>query len=81
MLPFSDEELLKPVLLSIDKVRPILLQDGGNIDLVKIENGKVFVRLQGACSGCSHRHVTLKNGVESALHRDIHPLLEVIEVN
>lgn len=46
MLPFSDEELLKPVELSIDKVRPMLIQDGGNVTLLKIENGKVFVRLE-----------------------------------
>lgn len=46
MLPFSDTELLKPVEASIDKVRPMLIKDGGNVTLIKIENGKVYVRLE-----------------------------------
>ncbi|RDU67638.1 hypothetical protein CQA53_01135 [Helicobacter didelphidarum] len=80
MFPFSDEELLQPVLMSIEKVRPMLLRDGGNIEVVKIQNTKVFVRLEGACSGCLSRHLTLKNGVEQTLRRDIHPDIEVVEI-
>ncbi|MDE5926100.1 MAG: NifU family protein [Helicobacter sp.] len=80
MLPFTDEELLKPVELSIDKVRPILIQDGGNVTLLKIENGKVFVRLEGACKGCPSSAQTLKFGIERALKNDIHPDIELIHV-
>lgn len=80
MLPFSDNELLKPVSISIEKVRPMLLRDGGNIEIVKIENGEVFVRFQGACSGCASKHITLKNGIEATLQRDIHPDIKVCEV-
>lgn len=80
MFPFSDKELLKPVLSSINKVRPVLLRDGGNIEVIKIENARVFVRLQGACHGCASRHITLKNGIEATLQRDIHPDIEVIEI-
>ncbi len=80
MFPFSDKELLKPVLSSINKVRPVLLRDGGDIEVIKIENARVFVRLQGACHGCASRHITLKNGIEATLQRDIHPDIEVIEI-
>ncbi len=78
MLPFSDEELLKPVELSIDKVRPLLIQDGGNVTLLRIENGKVFVRLEGACRGCPSSAQTLKFGIERTLKNDIHPDIELI---
>lgn len=78
MLPFSDEELLKPVELSINKVRPLLIQDGGNVTLLKIENGKVFVRLEGACRGCPSSTKTLKFGIERTLKNDIHPDIEII---
>ncbi|MBD5165002.1 NifU family protein [Helicobacter sp.] len=78
MLPFSDEELLKPVELSINKVRPLLIQDGGNVTLLKIENGKVFVRLEGACRGCPSSTQTLKFGIERTLKNDIHPDIELI---
>lgn len=78
MLPFSDEELLKPVELSINKVRPLLIQDGGNVTLLKIENGKVFVRLEGACKGCPSSTKTLKFVIERTLKNDIHPDIELI---
>ena len=80
MLPFSDEELLKPVEASIDKVRPMLIKDGGNVTLLKIENGKVFVRLIGACKGCPSSAQTLKFGIERTLKNDIHPDIEIINV-
>lgn len=80
MLPFSDEELSKPVEKSIDKVRPMLIKDGGNVTLIKIENGKVFVRLIGACKGCPSSAQTLKFGIERTLKNDIHPDIEIINV-
>lgn len=80
MLPFSDEELLKPVEKSINKVRPMLIRDAGNITLLKIENGKVYVRLEGACKGCPSSTQTLKFGIERTLKDDIHPDIEVINL-
>ncbi len=80
MIPFSDDELWQPVMDSIDKVRPILMRDNGNITLIKILDGKVYVRLEGACQGCPASQSTLKFGVERQLKNDIHPEIEVIEV-
>lgn len=80
MIPFSDEELLTPVLNVIDKVRPSLALDGGDIDFITVKNAKVYVQLKGACVGCSSSGSTLKYGVERQLRMDIHPELCVVNV-
>ncbi|MDE5592202.1 MAG: NifU family protein [Helicobacter sp.] len=79
-MPFSDEELLKPVETIINKVRPMLVADGGDVTLLKIQEGKVYVRLEGACKGCSSSSKTLKFGIERALKDEIHPDIEIINV-
>lgn len=49
----------------LDKVRPMLQADGGDVELVEItDDGIVKVRLQGACKGCPMSQMTLKNGIE-----------------
>lgn len=80
MIPFSDEELLAPVQSVIDKVRPSIALDGGDIDLIAVKNSKVYVQLKGACIGCASSGTTLKYGVERQLRMDIHPELEVVNV-
>jgi len=55
----------------IDKIRPALQADGGNIELVDIEDGIVKVKLLGACQGCMGAQMTLKMGVERALKEAI----------
>ncbi len=81
MVIFSDEELLEPVENVLERLRPSILLDGGNIMLEYIKDGKVFVRLEGACKGCPSSNVTLKNGIERTLRNEIHPEIEVISVN
>ena len=80
MIPFSDEELMEPVKSVIEKVRPSLALDGGDIDFITVKNGKVYVQLKGACIGCSSSGTTLKYGVERQLRMDIHPELTVVNV-
>ena len=80
MIPFTDEELMKPVQAVIDKVRPSLALDGGDISFLTVKNSKVYVQLKGACVGCASSGTTLKYGVERQLKMDIHPELEVINV-
>jgi len=80
MIPFSDEELIEPVKSVIEKVRPSLALDGGDIDFITVKNGKVYVQLKGACIGCSSSGTTLKYGVERQLRMDIHPELTVVNV-
>jgi Fe-S cluster biogenesis protein NfuA len=80
MIPFTDEELMSPVKNVIDKVRPSLALDGGDIDFITVKNSNVYVQLKGACIGCSSSGNTLKYGVERQLRMAIHPELSVINV-
>ncbi len=80
MLPFSDEELLPVVTQTLDDVRPMLISDGGDMKLLTIKNGKVYIQLQGACQGCAASGQTIKFGIERQLKINIHPDIEVISV-
>jgi len=80
MIPFTDEELMDPVKAVIEKVRPSLALDGGDIQFLTVKNSKVYIQLKGACVGCASSGTTLKYGVERQLKMDIHPELEAINV-
>jgi len=80
LIPFTDEELMSPVENVINKVRPSLALDGGDIDFITVKNSSVYVQLKGACIGCGSSGNTLKYGVERQLRMDIHPELSVINV-
>lgn len=56
---------------ALDKIRPMLQADGGNVELVEVEDGVVKVRLQGACAGCPMSQMTLKNGIEKILKEQV----------
>jgi len=74
-----DREKVEEVLESI---RPALRFDGGDVELVDIgEDGTVYVRLMGACSGCAMSLMTLKGGIEQRLKQAIPEVKEVIAVN
>ena len=66
----------------IDQIRPMLQADGGDIELVGVdeETGKVSVRLQGACRGCPGAAMTLKMGVERHLRAKVPAVTEVVPV-
>ena len=55
----------------IDKIRPMLQADGGDVKLVDVEEGVVKVRLQGACKGCPMSQMTLKNGIEKFMKQEV----------
>ncbi|MBU1701568.1 MAG: NifU family protein [Candidatus Eisenbacteria bacterium] len=60
------------------EIRPMLRRDGGDIELIDVRDNIVFVRLQGACSGCPGAAMTLKMGVERLLREEFPELEEVI---
>jgi Fe-S cluster biogenesis protein NfuA len=62
---------------AIDKIRPALQRDGGDVELVSVEDGVVKVRLQGACKGCPMSQMTLKNGIEKFLQKEIPEVVRV----
>ena len=55
----------------LDKVRPMLQADGGDVELLDVEDGVVKVRLVGACGGCPMATMTLKRGIEAKLKEEI----------
>ena len=74
------EDLESKVVEAIKYVRPSLQNDGGDIEFVKMEGYKVYVRLQGACAGCMMAEMTLKNGVERMLKYNVDDKLEVVDL-
>jgi len=64
----------------LDKIRPSLIQDGGNVELVDVDNGTVKVKLTGACDGCPMAAMTLKMGIEQLLKQEIPEVKEVVAV-
>ncbi|MEC7641149.1 MAG: NifU family protein [Nitrospinota bacterium] len=62
----------------LETLRPALLQDGGNVELVSVEDGVVKLRLVGACASCSSSLMTLKMGIEKALKKAI-PMVRCVE--
>jgi Fe-S cluster biogenesis protein NfuA len=65
---------------ALDKIRPALAADGGNVELVEVEEGVVKVRLTGACGGCPMSQMTLKMGIERHLKKEIPEVKEVVAV-
>ena len=64
----------------LNKIRPQLMMDGGNVELVEVSDGTVKVRLTGACAGCPMSTMTLKMGIEKILKQEIPEVKEVIAV-
>ena len=71
------DDLKKRVEKSLDTIRPALMADGGNVELVDVEDGIVKVRLQGACGTCPSALMTLKHGIEVRVKEDVPEILEV----
>ena len=72
------EEQIKNV---IHKLRPYLQRDGGDIEYVDFKDGSVYVRMLGACAGCTMLDATLKDGVEQILMEEVPGVLEVQNIS
>jgi len=67
--------------VALEKVRPSLQADGGNVELVEVTpEGVVKVRLTGACGSCPMRQMTLKMGIGRVLQREVPEVKEVVAV-
>lgn len=64
----------------INKIRPFLLNDGGDIEFIKYENNVVYIKMIGACSHCYMLDVTLKDGIEAAIKEEVPEVIEVRNV-
>ncbi len=65
----------------IEKLRPFLINDGGNIEFVKYENNIVYIKMMGACANCQMLDLTLKDGIEAAIQEEVPEVEEVININ
>jgi len=65
---------------ALEQIRPALLADGGDVQLVDVNDGVVTVRLRGACSGCPMAAMTLQHGIERVLKERVPEVKEVISV-
>jgi Fe-S cluster biogenesis protein NfuA len=65
---------------TIGKIRPALQADGGDVELVDVNDGVVKVRLTGACAGCPMSTMTLKAGIERILREEVPEVKEVVAV-
>ncbi len=66
---------------ALDKIRPMLQRDGGNVDLVDVDGSVVKVRLTGACHGCPMSQMTLKAGIERIIKQEVPQVTEVVAVS
>ncbi len=71
------DNLEQKVKEALESIRPSLQNDGGDIEFVKMDGNKVYVKLKGACAGCMMAQMTLKNGVERMLKYNVDENIEV----
>ena len=64
----------------IEKIRPFLMNDGGDVEFVRFEDGIVYVRMLGACAGCGSLDQTLNEGVREILVENIPGVIEVVNI-
>jgi Fe-S cluster biogenesis protein NfuA len=55
---------------ALERIRPMIAADGGDVWLIRVENATAFVQMLGACGGCPASHLTLKNGIEAVIRED-----------
>jgi Fe-S cluster biogenesis protein NfuA len=65
---------------AINRVRPALQADGGDVELVEVKDGVVSVRLTGACGGCPMATMTLRDGIERTIREEVPEVKEVVAV-
>lgn len=66
---------------TIEKIRPFLINDGGDLEYIKYEDNIVYIKLKGACQGCPMMDITIKEGIEQLLVNEIPEIKEVRNVS
>ncbi len=75
------KETEKKIIEIIDKIRPFLISDGGNIEYIKYEDGIVYVKMMGHCQDCPMIDLTLKDSIEMAITSEIPEVIEGKNIN
>lgn len=70
-----DEKIIE----TLDKIKPFLNQDGGDVKFVKFEDGICYINLTGACHGCMFADMTISNTIEDILTAEVPEVIKVVE--
>lgn len=73
-------ETINKIKLVLNRIRPFIQGDGGDVEFVRYEEGIVYVKLLGACVGCASADLTLKEGIEALLLEEVPGVLGVEQV-
>lgn len=77
----SNDNINTKIISVIDRIRPFLISDGGNLEFVKYEDNVVYVTLTGACADCPMIDITLKDGIEELIMNEIPEVKEVRNIS
>ena len=75
-----EDKIQEKVEAALNKVRPALMADGGNVELVDVKDGVVKVKLTGACGSCPMATMTLQMGVEKVIREEVPEVKELVAV-
>jgi len=75
------ENIETRIIAVIDKLRPFLISDGGNIEFVKFKDGICYVKMLGHCENCPMMDITLKDGIELAITSEVPEVIEVVNIS
>ena len=67
----NDEHIVIQIITVLEKIRPFLNRDGGDVEFVRFENGIVYVKMIGACAGCDLIDSTLQDGIATLLMEEV----------
>lgn len=76
----ENENTLKLIKKAIKKIRPYINADGGDLEFVRFEEGIVYIRLLGACVGCSSADATVKGGIETLFLEEVPGVIGVEQI-
>lgn len=74
----DNQDIINNIKEVVDKLRPYLQNDGGDVEFKRYEDGVVYVRLIGACSNCPMATMTLQDGIENALLNEVPEVVKVV---
>ena len=77
----EQEEIINKIKSIIEELKPFLISDGGTLEYIDFKDGIVYVKLGGACAGCSFLDITLKDGIEQMIMNEIPEVKEVRNIN
>ena len=76
----NKDDITLKIISMIDKIRPYLIGDGGDIEFIKYEDSKVYVKLTGACGYCMYKNDTIDDFVLRSIQEEVPEVKEVINV-